>query len=633
MKKVLTTVFALSLTLFVLPAIAITPDQTILKSVHDSVVASSAKLLPMAISWLGAFMGLQFILTNFSLLKSGADLEAVFGKLIGSFTWFGFCIYLMNEGPGFIDSVGNYVHNQMAATVPTPSSILTSTLGVCVALLTGIALVGTSVIGIGNQAVAMFLVYVLFGVLAIGVYMSVKIAMLYLELGLIVALAPLSFSFLGLNALKDQGIAPLKSLIALVYRMILLGILCGAFDVIVQGVGAAFKNMSWDPTSMGDAAKALLEAFCAFPFLAFLVYKSDSIAASLAGGGSSLGAADVAGAAAAGAAAGAAVMSAGSGAAGLASKLPQSMSSVLGNMMGSNAGGSTSMNNASSSGAGSTSAAKPPTAVASLGPQAGKPAYPTNKAGAPQPLDAKAGANSAPSSSGAQPAQAVEDAKSAESFASGMNSETAAGSMPGSSSYDNGSSSTVTTNAVSGTGASTSGTQSSAPVGTAPAKPTSGTTPAASSGSGSPSSSAPAGTSSSQLAASTSSAQRSGPVGTAPSKATPSASGSSSGASAGTASAKPIPNNSSSQGSAPVGTPPARSIPTASAGSSAAPTSAASAEPVATPPAPGQGASIGGMANALPARKTTRDHLDEANRHFASEKATTSISISTHHSD
>jgi len=602
MKKLLTAAVAVSLALFVLPALAITPDQTILKAVHDSIITASSKVLPMAISWLGAFMGLQFVLTNFALLKSGADIEAVFGKLIGSVIWFGFCIYLMNEGPGFIDSVGNYVHNQMAATVPTPSSIINSTLGVCVAILTAIAVVGTSVIGIGNQAVAMFLVYVLFGVLAIGVYMAVKIAMLYLELGLIVALAPLSFSFLGLNALKDQGIAPLKSLIALVYRMILLGILGGAFDVIVQGLGAAFKNMSWDPTSMGDAAKALLEAVCAFPFLAFLVYKSDAIAASLAGGGSSLGAADVASAAAAGAAAGAAIGSAGTGAMGALSKIPQSMSSVLGNMMGGGGGDSAAMRNASTSatGAGSTSAAKP---------QAVKPTFPTNKAGAPQPRDFQAGANAAPNSSFAQPAQAAEDAKSAESFASGL-------------------SSTASSNAMAGTTASTSGTPSSTPVGNAPERSTSGTTTAEKTDSGS----------------SSSSAQRSGPAGTAPSKATPSASGSPSGASTGPASTKPIPSHSSSQTSTPVGTPPAKSAPSASGGSSAAPTSAApakpvpsasgaqSADPVATAPVSGQGASIGGTGS-LPPRKTVRENFDEANRHLASEKATTSISISTHNTD
>lgn len=495
MKKLLTFVAAVSLTFVVLPAFAITPDQTILKSIHDSIISSSTKLLPMAISWLGSFMALQFVITNFSLLKSGAEIEAVFGKLIGSLAWFGVCIYLLNEGPGFIDSVGNSIHNQMASTVPTPSSILASTLAVCVALLTGIAVVGTSIVGTGNQAVSMVLVYLLFAVLAIGVYMAVKIALLYLELGLIVALAPLSFSFLGLNALRDQGIAPLKSLIALVYRMILLGILCGAFDVVIQNLGTAFKNMSWDPTTMGDAAKALLEAVCAFPFLAFLVYKSDGIAASLAGGGSSLGAADVASAAAAGAAAGAAIGSAGNGAVGAFAKIPEAMSSVLGNMMGGGAGGaSPTMQNASSTGAGATSAVKPPmAAAASLSPNGNTPAFPTNKAGAPQPFDGK----NASTTGDYRPAQSSEDAKSAEAFGSDSGGE-----------------------------AAHSDARSESPS-SAPEKPSALST---------------------------------------------------------------------AQPGAPV-------------------------------------ASIGGFGSGMPPKKTTREHLDEANRHIAAEKATINVSISAHHSD
>lgn len=399
-----------------------TPDVTILKAVSDAIVASAAKILPHAIGWLGALMALQFVLTNLSLIKSGAELEAVFGKLIGSFGWFGFCIYLMNEGPGFIDGVGNSVLNKFAANIPSPTSILLSTFGICAALLGAIAIVGTSILGSGNAAIANVLVFILLAIFFIGIYMAAKIAMLYLEIGLIVALAPLSFSFLGLNALRDQGIAPLKSLIALIYRIVLLGILCGAYAVITKDLAAAFKNLSWDPSTFGDAGLALLKAFCAFPFLTFFVFKSDSIAATLAGGGSSLGTGDIASAAAAGAAVGAAMSSGSAGVLGAAARVPQSMSAVLGNMMGGNGG---SVSNASASGSGSTSAAKPPVPVASLGGgQSGQPPAPTfrtNKSGAPQ----------APESSNASslpPAQQSADSKSADAFEKQNTQATSGGS-------------------------------------------------------------------------------------------------------------------------------------------------------------------------------------------------------------
>lgn len=402
----------------------VTPDISITNTITAAIVSGSAKVVPLAVTWLGSFMALQFVLTNFALLKSGAEIEAVFGKLIGSLAWFGFCIYLLNEGPGFIQAVAGGILNQFAANIPTPGSIIGATLGLSSLLVIAIAIVGTSIVGIGNSSLAMLLVFLLLAILAIGLYLAIKIIMLYIELALIVALAPLSFSFLGLNALKDQGIAPLKSLIALVYRIVLLGLVYTAFTNIYPLTYDTINNLHWMPGSFGKGLEAVVAALCAYPIIAFLVFKSDAIASNLAGGGSSLGAADVASAAAAGAATGAAIGAASGGAVGLAGKAPEAMSNVLQNMMG---GGGSSISNASSSGAGATSAARPPEAAASLGGQGGgssAPEFPTNSAGAPQPPETDFG-------TGSQPAQAAADASDADSFEKQTASEQASGSGMG----------------------------------------------------------------------------------------------------------------------------------------------------------------------------------------------------------
>ena len=172
--------------------------------------------------------------------------------------------------------------------------------------------------------------------------------MLTLELGLIVLLAPLSFSFLGLNALKDQGIAPFKSLISLVYRIILLGIIFSAFNEVVGVAGDKFNDIDWGLLAdWGKSLNIFFSTLSAFPVLAYLVYKSDEIASSLAGGSTSMGTADVASAAAMGAAAGAVVASGGAAAAGAASKPAQSMADFMKNM-----GGGGSVSNASGRGLG-----------------------------------------------------------------------------------------------------------------------------------------------------------------------------------------------------------------------------------------------------------------------------------------
>jgi type IV secretion system protein TrbL len=191
-------------------------------------------------------------------------------------------------------------------------------------------------------------------VLAIGMFFAFKIFMLQLELGLIVMLSPLSFSFLGLNALKDQGIAPFKALISLSYRIILMTIILSAFTEVstvasnsLSGLSAgAFKD------GIGKALMTVLSALGAYMVLAFLVYKSDSIASSLAGGSTNMGTGDIAGAAAAGAAAGAAIASGGAAAAATGGQLPQSMANFMKGM-------GSSITNASGSGRGQTPDAPP----------------------------------------------------------------------------------------------------------------------------------------------------------------------------------------------------------------------------------------------------------------------------------
>ena len=365
--------------LFILLAIACmpvlaqdTPDVTIVKSVTAAIDAAAGNLImPKAIAWLSSLMAIQFFLTNFGLIKSGADLEAVFGKLIGSLAWFGFCFYLLSNGPDYINSVGINILNTFAPNLPGPGSIITATLALCSTLLAAIAITGTSVVGTGNSAVANVLILVMLTVFSVGMFMAIKILMLSLELALVVMLSPLSFSLLGLNALKDQGIAPFKSLISLAYRIILLGILCAAFTEVVATAGNQLSSIEWtNPAQWGDGLKIILSILCAYPVIAYFVYKSDSIAATLASGSTNMGTADVATAAAAGAAAGAAAMTGGASAVAGATRGGQSMGNFMKGLM----GGGGSVNNASSNGAGPSAVGPAPSRPAmSLGNTAPTP--------------------------------------------------------------------------------------------------------------------------------------------------------------------------------------------------------------------------------------------------------------------
>ncbi len=308
---------------------------TVLGMLQQAMAPAVNQLAAQAISWLGVFATLQFFITNYSLLKSDGDLQSVFAKLVGAVAWVGICIYIINNGPQFIQAVGNQMQGLLGVDLPSPGSIVTKTVGVSAAM--SVIALGVGSIPFAGTTAGQLLLYMMLGILAVGLYFAFKIFMLQLELGLIVMLSPLSFAFLGLNTLKDQGIAPFKALLSLSYRIILLTVILSGYNQISDIVSNTISGFSVDTfrgSGLGEVTNVLLSALGAYVLLAYLTYKSDSVAASLASGSTSMGTGDVGQAAAAGAALGAAIATGGASAATAAGKVPQSMSAFMDNMMG-----------------------------------------------------------------------------------------------------------------------------------------------------------------------------------------------------------------------------------------------------------------------------------------------------------
>ena len=332
-----------------------TPD-SVLNIMKASMAPAVNKLAAQAIIWLGAFSTLQFFMTNYAALKSGGDMQTVLAKAVFSVAWISVCIYIINNGPQFIGAVGEQMFGLLGLSLPSPGSIIKSTIGVAAGLAA--LAVGVGGVGIfGSTTAGMLLVYILLFVLAIGMFFAFKIFMVQLELGLIVMLSPMSFSLLGLNALKDQGIAPFKALLSLAYRIVLLTLILSAFGQVSSVTSDSLSGLSRDSLkgSLGDAVDILMSALASYLLLAYLVWKSDSVAASLASGSTSMGTGDLASAAAAGAAAGAAIMSGGAAAAAGMGKPPQLMSDFMRDL-----GQHGSVTNAMGSGGGGLDAPPPP---------------------------------------------------------------------------------------------------------------------------------------------------------------------------------------------------------------------------------------------------------------------------------
>lgn len=385
----------LSFSFFLSPAVAgdtvvaISPAST-MDSVHNAIIETVGKtvstLQTKAIFWLAIFVSLQFTITQFGLLKSGADIEAVLGKFLGSVLWFSFCLYAVENGSKFIQDVGNGffdlgggifgVSAFDAAHVMQNGVEIAANLISTIEHVAGITDVGSIIIG---GAIGVFILLVM-------AFVAMKIFLIKIELVLVIMLSPISFSLLGLNALKDQGIAPFKSLISLLYRIVLIGVIVSLVGPITQAANASLTSV-YDSagffskvTGIGNGVwPALLGLGVSYFIILYLAWKSDSIASSLASGGTSLGTADVASAAAIGAAAGAAVATGGVAAAATGAKTGQTMSDVIKSMM---SGGSGSISNAGPSG-------RPPESM-----PVGAPPAPPTKSAAPSLSDLRSSPHS-----------------------------------------------------------------------------------------------------------------------------------------------------------------------------------------------------------------------------------------------
>lgn len=389
-------------------------DQTL----RGAIASATTELQTTAILWLSSFVLLQFLIRNISLLIGGSDIDAFFGKFIGSMFWFGFCFYVMKNGTDFIGKVS-------AGFLVTAAEISGADAFDTANILSQGATLAGNLLGKINSASSitnLFMPSIIGGILglvimATAALIGFKIFIIKIESMLIIMMAPLSFSLLGLSALKDQGIAPFKSLLSLLYRIMLIAVILKAMNGMSDNLVAVIKTINSD--SISGIWSVLFAAVTGYVLLGYLVFKSDSIASNLASGNTNLGTGDVASAAAMGAAMGAVAGTGGAAAAGAAAKAPQSMS----NFMGGLASGGGAVSNASGRGSGQTPSQAPSRAASmstansgSVGSSASSASGPSSSAsagGAPvRPVSAGAGdPGAAPSASGGAGSNAASGGK------------------------------------------------------------------------------------------------------------------------------------------------------------------------------------------------------------------------------
>lgn len=342
------------------------------QAIDDALKVVMNNLETMAFKILFGLAVLQFVITGYGLIASG-EVDATMAKFAKMLIWVAFCVWLLYpSGNGGLSNGGHFIQSSVSGFISLAGSWTAtqgSSFNTTDIMFTGIKAYGditasvakTTATNAVNAVVTLFVpgiaILTLMMTFAISLvvlltsgYVALKVFMVKIELSIIVAIAPLSMAFLGLTALREQGFAPFKSMLALIYRIVVLGAVVSGMATISKFLSDYVDNQAYGLAA--DVWSPLIAAAFGFVLLAFVAHKSDSISASLSNGSASLGSGDVAGAAAMGASMGAALATGGASAAGGATKAVSSVSEMMKNLAG---GGGPSVSNAGGSGGGSSS--------------------------------------------------------------------------------------------------------------------------------------------------------------------------------------------------------------------------------------------------------------------------------------
>ena len=133
-------------------------------------------------------------------------------------------------------------------------------------------------------------------------YIAFKVFMVKLQIALVICAAPLSVALLGMKTFRDQGLAPFKSMLSLIFKIVVLAAIVSALKTVSDNLTETINGLAWGVAA--DIWTPLLAAMMGFVLLAFITHQADGIAASLASGSSGLSTGDMASSIAAGVTAG-----------------------------------------------------------------------------------------------------------------------------------------------------------------------------------------------------------------------------------------------------------------------------------------------------------------------------------------
>lgn len=281
-------------------AVADAPSiDTVMHNFETASNSVSQRLVTTAKRTAVAALLLQWLLSYWKDVVGGSEIPAMLGKMVGMMMWCGASIWMIDN----IDLM-NVLYKQYLALAGeisglqsgfSPLSIVRKGQDVVTATHTAMAnragaswlAIGENVLAAGSLIVTDVVILGAFFVLALSLFM------VSVEFSMIMAITPLSLALIPLSALRDQGIAPLKGLLSVGLRVLILGVVMAVAQSLSDTVIASLNNNGLQGSEGGTILGRMFEYLAGIMGCAVMSIYSGKIAAAIASGSASFSGADL----------------------------------------------------------------------------------------------------------------------------------------------------------------------------------------------------------------------------------------------------------------------------------------------------------------------------------------------------
>lgn len=256
----------------------------------------NAKLIKPAIATACVAVTIQWILTHWKDIFN-SDLSSSLAKSVGLVTWLGATITLINHQEILTNAYTAYLKlsgNLAGVSTDefTPGAVITEAKRVIMAVHSAVFRVaGNHAWQVIENLGAVITLLVVDVVVAISFFMiALSIFVTNLEFWMMFSVAPLAFGLIPLTTFRDQGFAPIKGVISIGLRILILGVVVAVAKQITESCISGLDSLVIKEND--SLIASMLEYLAGMFGCALMALSAGKIASSIASGSASFSGAD-----------------------------------------------------------------------------------------------------------------------------------------------------------------------------------------------------------------------------------------------------------------------------------------------------------------------------------------------------